>query len=408
MSNRDAAYSVVQKLRKEGFQALFAGGCVRDRLLGRPASDYDVATDAVPEQVISLFRRTLKVGAQFGVVIVLIDDKQVEVATFRTESGYRDGRHPAHVEFAGAREDAARRDFTVNGMFCDPIENQVLDFVGGREDLQKRLLRTIGNPDERFGEDYLRMLRAVRFAVKLDFAVDPDAWASIRKHANRITLISAERIAMELEQILAHPARAAGGRLLIDSGLASAIFPVYAGPKAEFSLEVLKHLPDATDFGLSLAAFWAGFETKHAMAECEKLKLSTSLLRHVRFLLEHRGVLLETDMPVSKLKLLMHQPYFQDLLALEEAIQKASDRPVAPVKNILSRAMQIDPEEVHPQPLLNGHDLMALGAVPGPTVGHLAQEMYIAQLEGHIKTPDQARAWVRDWLIRDSIRRHES
>lgn len=406
MSNRNAAYSVVQKLRKEGFEALFAGGCVRDRLLGRPASDYDVATDAVPEQVISLFRRTLKVGAQFGVVIVLLDDKQVEVATFRTESGYQDGRHPAHVEFAGAREDAARRDFTVNGMFYDPIEKQVHDFVGGREDLERRLLRTIGDPDERFGEDYLRMLRAVRFAVKLDFAIDPTAWASIQRYAGRITVISAERIAMELEQILTHPARAAGGRLLIDSGLAAAIFPGYAGPQAQFSIAVLQHLPDATDFGLALAAFWAGFETKPAMAECEKLKLSTSLLRHVRFLLEHRSTLLEAEMPVSKLKLLMHQPYFQDLLALEEAIQKASGRPVAPVKTILRRAMEIDPREVHPQPLLNGHDLMALGAVPGPTVGHLAQEMYIAQLEGHIKTPDQARSWVRDWLARDAAQRH--
>jgi poly(A) polymerase len=408
MSNREAAYKVVQTLRKEGFGALFAGGCVRDRLLGRPASDYDVATDAVPEQVISLFRRTLKVGAQFGVVIVLIDDKQVEVATFRTESGYQDGRHPAHVEFAGAREDAARRDFTVNGMFFDPIEEQVFDFVGGRQDLDRRLLRTIGNPDERFGEDYLRMLRAVRFAVKLDFAIDPDAWTSIQKHAGQITRISAERIAMELEQILTHPARAAGTRLLIDSGLAQAIFPVYTGPHTAFSIEVLKHLPDATDFGLSLAAFWAGFETKFAMAECDKLKLSTSLLRHVRFLLEHRGVLLEEEMPVSKLKLLMHQPYFQDLLALEEANQKASDRPLAPVKTICKRAMEIDPNEVHPQPLLNGHDLMALGATPGPTVGHLAQEMYIAQLEGHITTPDQARQWVGDWLTRDSAQQHES
>jgi len=402
MSNRDAAYKVVERLRKEGFQALFAGGCVRDRLLDRPASDYDVATDAVPDQVISLFRRTLKVGAQFGVVIVLLDDKQVEVATFRTESGYQDGRHPAHVEFAGAREDAARRDFTVNGMFYDPIEKQVLDFVGGREDLEKRLLRTIGNPDERFSEDYLRMLRAVRFAVKLDFAVDPAAWASIQKHAQRITVISAERIAMELEQILTHRAREQGVRLLIDSGLAGAIFPVYAGEKAQFSVNVLAHLPAATDFGLSLAGFWAGFETKQAMAECEKLKLSTSLLRHVRFLLEHRSVLLDDQMPVSKLKLLMHQPYFQDLLALEEAIQKASNQCVTPVKNLRKRAMEIDPDEVHPQPLLNGHGLMALGAVPGPTLGHLAQEMYIAQLEGHISTPDQARAWVRAWLLKSS------
>ena len=224
MSNRDAAYKVVRRLRKEGYQALFAGGCVRDRLLGCCAHDYDVVTDAVPEQVTKCFRRTLQIGAQFGVVMVLIGGDQVEVATFRTEGGYQDGRHPGHVEFASAVEDASRRDFTVNGMFFDPIEKKVLDFVKGQQDLEKGILRTIGNPDERFSEDYLRMLRAVRFAVKLDFKIEPATWASIQKHAAKITGISAERIAAELERILTHPNRGAGIHLLIESGLAKSIF----------------------------------------------------------------------------------------------------------------------------------------------------------------------------------------
>ena len=198
MSNRDAAYKVVRQLHKAGYTALFAGGCVRDRLLDRPAKDYDVVTDAVPEQVTACFRRTLQIGAQFGVVMVLTDGQQVEVATFRTEGGYQDGRHPTHVEFASATEDASRRDFTVNGMFFDPIEKEVLDFVNGRQDLEKQVLRTIGDPDERFGEDYLRMLRAVRFAVKLEFEIEPATWAAIKKHAPKITGVSAERIASEL------------------------------------------------------------------------------------------------------------------------------------------------------------------------------------------------------------------
>lgn len=402
MSNREAAYKVVQKLKKEGFEALFAGGCVRDRLLDRPAKDYDVATNAVPDQVISMFSRTLKVGAKFGVVMVFVDHKQVEVATFRTEGGYQDGRHPAHVEFASAREDAARRDFTVNGMFYDPVEKNLLDFVGGEEDLQKRILRTIGNPDERFGEDYLRMLRAVRFAVKLDFTIDPAAWASIQKHAARITLISAERIVMELEQILTHPKRAEGAQLLTASGLSESIFKPFKGPQAQFAVAVLDHLPPAVDFGLALAAFWAGFDSQTAMNECRKLKLSTSRLKEVSFLLENRSVLLQHDMPVSKLKFLMHEPYFQDLLTLQEAIQKASGLPTAAVKTLRKRALEMAPDEVHPRPLLDGHELLALGAVPGPAVGHLAKEMYIAQLEGQLTTPDQARQWVTQWLSKQS------
>ncbi|MHC4989023.1 MAG: CCA tRNA nucleotidyltransferase, partial [Planctomycetota bacterium] len=384
MSNRDAAYKVVRRLRKEGYQALFAGGCVRDRLLGRAAHDYDVVTDAVPERVTKCFKRTLQIGVQFGVVMVLTDGKQVEVATFRTEGGYQDGRHPGHVEFASAVEDASRRDFTVNGMFYDPIEKTVLDFVQGQQDLEKRILRTIGDPDERFSEDYLRMLRAVRFAVKLNFDIEPATWASIKKHAGKITGISAERIAAEVEQILSHPNRAKGVRLLIDSRLAVAIFDVFKDDPAIFGKTVLEHLPKAVDFPLALAAFWAGFETKAVLAECRKLKLSNDHLKHVRFLLEKRNVLLDADMPISKLKLLLHEPYFWDLLTLQTAIQAAKDESDQSLIKIRKRALAIDEKDVRPKPLLDGHDLIALGATSGPMVGQLAQEMYIAQLEGQL------------------------
>ena len=398
MSNRDAAYKVVKQLRKEGYQALFAGGCVRDRLLGRPAHDYDVVTDAVPKEVTRCFRRTLQIGAQFGVVMVLIDGQQVEVATFRTEGGYQDGRHPTQVEFASAAEDASRRDFTVNGMFFDPIEKTVLDFVEGQQDLEKSILRTIGNPDERFSEDYLRMLRAVRFAVKLEFEIEPATWASIQKHAAKITGISAERIAAELERILTHPNRAHGVQLLIDSGLASAIFEVYQNEPAEYGKTVIGHLPEAVDFPLALAAFWTGFETKTARACCRKLKLSNEHLKQVRFLLEKRDVLLDADMPVSKLKLLMHEPYFWDLLILQTAIQKAKNEPGESVKKIRERALAIDEKDIRPTPLLNGHELIALGAASGPMVGQRVQEMYIAQLEGQLKTKQQAEHWCRHWV----------
>ncbi|HUS73269.1 MAG TPA: CCA tRNA nucleotidyltransferase, partial [Sedimentisphaerales bacterium] len=225
MTNKQAAIRVIKRLNRNGFQALLAGGCVRDMLLRRPASDYDVATNAQPNDVMKLFRRTLKVGAKFGVVIVLLEGQQVEVATFRTETGYTDGRHPSVVKFATAAEDAGRRDFTINGMFYDALKEKVIDYVDGQADLKKRLIRTIGKAWERFGEDYLRMLRAVRFSTQLGFAIEPATWSAISRNVKNITKISGERIAIELEAILVNPNRSVGTSILAKSGLAKAIFP---------------------------------------------------------------------------------------------------------------------------------------------------------------------------------------
>ena len=225
MTNKQVAIKVIKRLRRSGFQALLAGGCVRDMLLARRASDYDVATNAQPQNVIGLFKRTLKVGAKFGVVIILIEGRQVEVATFRTETGYADGRHPNVVEFAGAAEDAGRRDFTINGMFYDPLQKEVIDYVNGQADLKSQIVRTIGRPAERFGEDYLRMLRAVRFSTQLGFAIESSTWSAICSNAKKIIKISGERIAIELEGILVNPNRSAGASMLFESGFAEAIFP---------------------------------------------------------------------------------------------------------------------------------------------------------------------------------------
>jgi poly(A) polymerase len=398
MTNRKQALYVIQRLRREGFDALLAGGCVRDRLLGRPASDYDVVTDAVPGQVIGLFGRTLKIGAQFGVVMVLLEGKSVEVATFRTEGGYQDGRRPGHVAFASAREDASRRDFTVNGMFFDPITKTLHDFVGGRADLEAGLLRTIGDPGSRFSDDYLRMLRAVRFAVKLDFSIDPETWHSMCRHASKIVGISAERISVELEEILAHPNRRRGAELLFESGLGCAIFREVSDESVRAALDVLGRLPRTVDFALAMAAFCSGLPTGAAMELCGGLKLSNAVLKHIRFLLKHRGTLRQAELPLSQLKLLMHEPYFGDLMTFERAILKAEGKPLGPLTTLRKRAMAIDPACVHPEPLLDGHALIVLGATPGPMVGRLARELYIAQLEGHLKTTQQARKWVLDWL----------
>ncbi len=214
MTERDFAVDVVRKLRGAGFQALWAGGCVRDQLLGLTPQDYDVATDALPEDVRRLFRRTVAIGVSFGVVEVLGPPPiTVQVATFRSDVSYSDGRHPDAVVFASAREDALRRDFTINGMFFDPLENQVIDYVGGQKDLDARVLRAIGEPKERFAEDKLRLLRAVRFATHYQLTFDPATESALRDMADQISVVSAERIAEELRRLLVDPHRRRGMEL---------------------------------------------------------------------------------------------------------------------------------------------------------------------------------------------------
>jgi tRNA nucleotidyltransferase/poly(A) polymerase len=402
MTNKEAAIRVVRHLRRNGFEALLAGGCVRDMLLGQRPKDFDVATNALPKNVMQLFHRTLKVGARFGVVIVLTDGRQTEVATFRTETGYIDGRHPGKVEFSDAVEDARRRDFTINGMFYDPATKRVIDFVGGQEDLARGIIRTIGAPEERFSEDYLRMLRAVRFSTRFGFEIEPGTQAVIRKDAKNITRISGERIATELEEMLVHPNRSAGLSLLIQSGLAEVIFPDFSGEGAASAVGILSCLPRRIDFGLGLAGLFAGFSTEFALERCEMLKLSRNQMKQIKFLLSNRGVLVHEEMSLAKLKMLLAEPFFEGLYQLEKAIRKAvgGQKAVGPLLKLRRRIKALGDVEVKPKPILNGHDLVRLGAVPGPGLGQLAQEMYIAQLEGDIQTVEDAKVWVQKWLDR--------
>jgi len=398
MTNRQAAIEIIKRLQNKGFTALLAGGCVRDMLLRRDAKDYDVATNALPEDVIRLFKRTLKVGAKFGVVIVLIEHRQVEVATFRTETGYADGRHPSKVRFADPAEDAARRDFTINGMFYDPLKKKVIDFVGGRADLKRKLVRTIGSPAERFSEDYLRMLRAIRFSTQLGFAIEKNTWRAICGNAKSIIKISGERIAMELEGILISGRRAEGISLLFKSGLAGSIFPGFAGGQAKSALKVPGKLPKNSDFALAIAALFADCSTEFALEKCEILKLSRNQTKHIKFLLANRGKLLNDKMSLAELKMTLAEPYFDDLYELQKAVQKAGQKTIAALLNLRKKIKSLGDIELKPKPLLNGHDLMKLGAVPGPALGQLARELYVAQLEGIVQTPKQAEEWVRKWL----------
>src|SRR5205809_6144675 len=231
-SMEEAARKVAARLREDSYIAYFAGGCVRDMVRGLAPKDYDIATDARPEVVQKLFQRTYAVGAHFGVIIVLENDFQFEVATFRSDEAYIDGRHPSAVHFSSPEEDARRRDFTINGMFYDPVAEKLIDFVGGRADIDAKLVRAIGNPAQRFVEDRLRMLRALRFATVLNYQIDQKTWHALATNADSINQISAERIRDELVRIFLSPNRVRGWDLVDSSGLMRAILPELEAMKA--------------------------------------------------------------------------------------------------------------------------------------------------------------------------------
>jgi poly(A) polymerase len=442
MTERQFATDVVRRLREHGFQALWAGGCVRDMLLGLDPHDYDVATDARPEQVQRLFRRTVAVGASFGVVEVLgpktpAGPLKVQVATFRSDTTYTDGRHPDAIVFSTPREDAERRDFTINGMFFDPLDGRVIDYVGGESDLRAKVLRAIGDPARRFAEDKLRLLRAVRFATRFALTLDPATADAITAMAGQITVVSAERIADELRKLLTDPRRADGMRLLHAVGLLDPVLPEVAatvgfphGPPAAptgdlwgHTLKVLEHLPAGASFVLALAALlhdvgkprtvgrtpdrytFHGHEhvgRRMAGAIADRLRLSTAERVRVGWLVEKHQYL--ADAPVMKraklLPVLAH-PGIGELLALHRADALASGKGLAHVEFCERCLRDWPPEVLNPPPLITGDDLLALGVPQGPVYKRLLDAVREAQLNGEIKAKDEAlelvRRLLREW-----------
>ncbi|MGB8226265.1 MAG: CCA tRNA nucleotidyltransferase [Sedimentisphaerales bacterium] len=398
MTNKQAAIQIIRTLRKAGFEAMLAGGCVRDMLLGKKPKDYDVVTSAKPAEVCRFFRRTIKVGAKFGVIIVLMDNQQVEVATFRAETGYTDGRRPDKVSFTSAKEDSLRRDFTINGMFYDPLKEEVIDYVGGQKDLKNKIICTIGRAEERFSEDYLRMLRAVRFAAQLDFKVEKNTLNAVERYSERITKISGERVAMELESLFAAAGRKKGVKLLIETGLAKQIFPVFKDKSiAEYAVKIFDYLPEKMTFELAVAALFTACQTADAMKNLGILKLSRNQLKHIKFLLEKRDFLL-SDLSLAQLKLIISEPYFEDLYSLQKAIQRVKGKSISALLSVRRSAKALIGKELRPKPLLNGHELIGLGAQPGPQVGLVGKELYIEQLSERFGTRQEAEIWVRNWL----------
>jgi poly(A) polymerase len=450
MTEREFAISVVQQLQTAGHQALWAGGCVRDELLGLTPKDYDIATDARPEQVQKLFRRTLAIGASFGVVEVLgprqRHDKRhltVQVATFRTDTGYSDGRRPDQVVFSSSREDALRRDFTVNGMFFDPVASQLHDYVGGQNDLHARILRAIGDPHVRFQEDKLRLLRAVRIATRFELAIEPATESAIKAMAAQLPVVSAERIAEELRQLLVHPRRVHGLNLLLDLGLAAAVLPELLpmkglpqglpsqptgdlwehvmrvmdllGPKPSFPLAMgtLLHdigKPQTMDRtssplppgeGQGVRERYTFYHHEHVGARMAddialRLKLSTAERERIVWLVEKHQYLADAPhMRPSKLKVILSEPGIHDLLALHRADALATGKSIEHVEHCEHLLREWSPDVLNPPPLATGHDLMQLGIKPGPLYKTLLDAVREAQLDGTINTRAEALEMLR-------------
>ncbi|MCH7719430.1 MAG: CCA tRNA nucleotidyltransferase [Planctomycetes bacterium] len=395
---KQAATKIAAVLGDNGYTALFAGGCVRDELLGRPPKDYDVATDAPPETVVELFPKTSQVGAKFGVVIVRLGGRQTEVATFRSDGAYLDGRHPERVTFSDAKADAARRDFTINGMFLDPQDGRVIDYVGGRVDLQDRLIRAIGEPDRRFAEDHLRMLRAVRFATQLGFTMEPQTARAIRTYANHLTEISQERIRMELERVLGDPARGRGWELLADSKLTPHLVPGFTWSAAELRAvnTRLAGLPERCPWPVPLAVLFHNQSPTPAETLCKRLTCGNSVAKDVGWLLVRLAFCLATDhWELADLKTVRADCRAPGLCMLLEAELIGREAPLDLHRSLTSRLEQIDPSEAAPDPLLTGDDLLGMGLQPGPIYSVILDRVYRSQLNEEIAAPAEALALAR-------------
>lgn len=422
------AASIVRKLQTHGFVAYFAGGCIRDSLRGIPPKDIDIATDASPGQVQELFSRTVPVGVQFGVVRVLEADMEFEVATFRSDGVYLDGRHPESVRFSTPEKDAARRDFTINGMFYDPFTETVVDYVDGREDLSRKVVRAIGEPAKRFAEDRLRMLRAVRFASTLAFDIESGTWSAIRADARQIVKVSPERIRDELVKILVNPNRLRGFDLLDKSGLLAVILPEIEALKGceqpeQFHPEgdVFVHTrvmlgllgPDASepqvmsvllhDIGKPPTRSFDLVDQRIRFNGHDRVgaEMAEEVMTRLRFPRHEIDLVTEAvrnhmifkdvqQMRPAKLRRFMARPHFDIELELHRVDCAGSHGDLENYQFLVDKASEFAREPLIPPPLVRGDDLIVLGLKPGPRIGELLEAVQTAQLEGEVTTRAQA------------------
>jgi poly(A) polymerase len=434
MDAKAAATEIARRLQAAGHTAYFAGGCVRDELLGHPPHDFDLATSAKPGEVQSLFPHTQAVGAHFGVILVMEHGRAFEVATFRSDHEYLDGRRPEMVTFSSPEEDAARRDFTINGMFHDPVADRFIDFVGGRDDLAAGIIRAIGDPVARFREDKLRLLRAVRFAARFDYEIEPGTWDALVGHAADIHVVSAERIREELVKIFTHANRVRGFDLLDRSGLLRVVLPEIENLKGceqppQFHPEgdvfvhtraMLELLPPDAPADLVLAVLFHDIgkpPTFRYNADEDRIRfnghdrvgaeMTEALMERLRFSRAETDRVVEAvrqhmvfkdvqNMRTAKLKRFMAREGFGNEIELHRVDCQSSHGALDNYDFLRAKAEEFANEPLIPPPLVTGRDLMALGWKPGPQFGPVLEAVQTAQLEGILTSPEQALAWVRE------------
>lgn len=389
-----AGYAVVERLQELGHTAYYAGGCVRDRLLGRPANDVDVATSASPKEVRRAFKRTIPVGIQFGIVVVVIDREEIEVATFRADGDYHDGRRPDSVRFTDPQEDASRRDFTVNGLFYDPLADAVHDFVDGARDMVRGVVRAIGDPVARFDEDRLRVLRAPRFAATLGFVIDPATAAAARACAAEVTVVAQERIYAELEKMFKRPTRARGMVLCHELDLLRHVLP-----ETQADLPRVLRTLDAVEPDAPLTTVWAAVlqlvGPQGAEAALRRLRASNKTIKRVVALLT--GLETSRALPtwsVARQKRALAGPEWEELPELLRAVALAVGDDLESLRYLQARrrayAAETSPAGLHAQPLLTGAHLQQAGIKPGRQFGVLLGQVADAQREGRVATPAEA------------------
>src|SRR6267154_77503 len=431
---RELANSIGDTLRRNGYQALLVGGCVRDLLLGREPADYDLTTDARPEQVASLFPESVSVGAQFGVILIPRDGLKVEVATFRSDVGHSDGRHQDRVVYANTpQEDVRRRDFTINGLLMPHDTGEVLDFVGGQADLEAKVIRAIGEPDRRFAEDKLRMMRAVRFAARFGFEIEAATFRAVRRHVEEIHQVSPERLREELTKLLTEGAAKRAFELLDETWLLERVLPEIGAMKGVqqpsqyhpegdvwiHTLLMLEGLPAGSRptlaWGVLLhdvgkpPTFQSAAETgdrirfnhhvevgvRMAEAICRRLRFSNEETEQILALVDnHMKFGAVEEMRASTLKKFVRLPRFEEHLALHRLDCLSSHRNLDSFEFVRRFLEMTPPEQVRPDRFLNGDDLQEMGFRPGPLFSQILQALEDAQLEGQIRTRGEAQAYV--------------
>lgn len=430
MDPEEKAKRIVKRLVDRGYPSYFAGGAVRDLVMGVPPSDIDIATAAPPEKVAEIFEKTIPVGAQFGVVLVLEDGEPFEVATFRSEGAYRDGRRPESVTFTDAESDVRRRDFTINGLLYDPLRNEILDRVGGRRDIELKLIRSIGDPRERFDEDKLRLLRAVRFASTLDFEIEEATGAAIRAMASAIHVVSGERLGRELVKIFTGPAPARGLELLDRTGLLASILPEVARmrgveqgelhhPEGDVFAHTVKILTLLERPSTSLAfaallhdvgkpATWnpggkplfpnhaavggemaRGILDRLRFPRATRERIAHGVLSHLRFFDARK-------MRVATLRRFMAEENYAEELELHRLDCLAGSGDLTNWEFLREKAEEFRRRPLPAPPLLRGADLLELGFRQGPRIGRILREIEELRLEGRLESRDAAERWVRE------------